>query len=303
MPEQLAATTALAPPSADSEFDPLKGTSTLVLGGVGTGKTYSLTTLMETGLELFVLITDPGGEESLLDAVSDKKLDINKLHWNYIPPAIPEWDTLIKMADMVKVMGYKDLGEIKQGIDKDKYQQYWQVLQTFKDFKCQRTGESFGPVDFWGPDRALAIDTLTGINIMALDMVVGAKPTAHVGEYGVGMKAEEVLLLKLTGACRCFLVVNGHTDRGVDEVEQKTKMRIEALGNKLAPKIPRSFSDVVLAYREGDQFFWSTTASNVNLKRRALPLSDKIRPDYRQIVEKWKQRVKTAEATASQTQA
>tara|TARA_Y100000310_G_scaffold320267_1_gene376532 strand:+ start:613 stop:1386 length:774 start_codon:yes stop_codon:yes gene_type:complete len=254
---------------------------------------------MEAGLELFVQITDPGGEESLLDAVSDKGLDINKLHWNYTPPAIPEWDTLIHMADMVKMMGYKDLGEIKQGINKDKYQQYWAVLQNFKNFHCQRTGEDFGPVDFFTPDRALAVDTLTGINQMALDMVVGAKPTAHVGEYGVGMKAEEMLLMKLTGACKCFLVVNGHTDRGVDEVEQKTKTRIEALGNKLAPKIPRTFSDVVLAYREGSQFFWSTTATNVDLKRRALPLAEKITPDYGQIVEAWKKRVKTAQATAS----
>jgi len=67
-------------------------------GDAGAGKTWSLATLIEAGLEVFVLTTEPNGMDSLLDAVATKKLPLSKLHWHAVSPASPGWDGLIEVA-------------------------------------------------------------------------------------------------------------------------------------------------------------------------------------------------------------
>lgn len=260
------------------------GNSTLLLGKPGSGKTYSLPTYVEAGLELFVLITDPRGEESLLDSMSDRKLPMDKLHYHYVPPANPSWDTLKDMAFKIEKMGYKDLAELKTGVKKEDFQQFPQLLGVLSDFICQRDGKSYGPVDTWGPDRALAVDSMSGISTMAFTMMVGAKPTAHMGEWGVAMNAELRLLQKLASDVKCFLTITGHIETEMDETIGRPQLMLSALGKKNAPKIPKDFSDVVYAYREGTDFFWSTVANNIDLKTRTLPLKDKIKPDFGQMV-------------------
>ncbi|MFQ5742012.1 MAG: hypothetical protein ACE5HV_00305 [Acidobacteriota bacterium] len=274
---------------------PLRGTSTFLLGEPGAGKTWALTTLVEAGLELAVIITDPGGEESLLDAMRERDLPMDKLHWNYIPPASPSWEVLQDMAFKIGEMSYEGLSGIKTGISKHGYKQFYQLLSTLANFKDERTGEELGPVDAWGPDRALAIDSTSGVNVMALDMMLGAKPAAHQGEWGVAMNAEEKLFMKLCSDLRCFLVITAHIEKEPDLVTGVPLIMAGLLGRKLAPKLPRLFSDVVLAYKEGSKFYWSTVAANVALKSRALPLRDKLDPSFGQVVEVWKKRNELAE--------
>ena len=273
----------------------LPGTKTLLLGGPGSGKTTSLTTFIEAGLELFVTITDPNGEEALLDAMERRKLPLNKLHWRYISAASPSWDTLYNMAQKIQLMSYEDLTKIKSGVEKDKHQQFMQVVEHFANFKCDRTGEKYGPIDKWGTDRAFALDSLSGLNTMALDLMVGAKPIAHMGEYGVAMNAEEKLIRKLVADLKCFVVITAHLDRTLDEITNRPKLMVAALGSKLAPKLSKDFSDVVVTYRDGDKFFWSTTAPDIDLKARTLPLKDRLEPSFCQVVESWRKRVKMAE--------
>ena len=276
------------------EAPPLRGTKTLILGAPGAGKTTALVTLIEAGLELFVTITDPGGDEALLDAMEARSLPIDKLHWNYISAASPSWDTLKKMAQYISLMSYKDLTEIKSGIEKSDYQQFMELLTNLADFTDARTGQSFGAVDSWGPDRAYALDSLSGVNTMALDMMVGAKPAAHQGEWGVAMNAEEKLIKKLCADTKCFFVLTAHVEREMDETIGRPQLMAGALGRKLAPKLPKDFSDVVYAYREGADFFWSTTAANIDLKARTLPLEDKLSPSFGQVVEAWQKRTALA---------
>lgn len=268
----------------------LRGTKTLLIGAPGSGKTTSLTTFIEAGLELFVLITDPGGEEALLDAMAAKNLPLDKLHWHYVASASPSWDTMIKMTQTIQVLDYKGLTEIKSGIEKKDYQQFMQLIIAMKNFKCDRTGEEFGPIDFFGPDRAFAIDSLSGVNTMAMDMLIGAKPAAHQGEWGVAMNAEEKIIKKCCADLRCFFCLTAHVEKEMDETIGRPMLMVGALGRKLAPKLPKDFSDVVIAYREGVEFFWSTTSANVDLKARTLPLKDKLLPSFGQIVESWKVR-------------
>lgn len=274
----------------------VRGTKTLLIGPPGAGKTWCLPTLIEAGLELFVIITDPGGEEALLDSMDAHDLPLDNLHWKYISSASPSWDTLYKMGGKINTMTYEAITKIKTGIEKQDYQQYMQLIAQLFDFECDRTGETYGAVDSWGPDRALAIDTLSGVNTMSMDMMIGAKPAAHQGEWGVAMNAEEKLIKKLCADLKCFFILNAHIEREPDEIAGQTQIMVSCLGRRLAPKLPKDFSDVVLSYREGKEFFWSTVAPNVDLKARTLPLENKLQPSFGQVVEAWRKRVALTEA-------
>jgi len=266
------------------------GTKTLLIGPPGSGKTTSLVSFIEAGLDLFAIGTDPGFEEVILDAIRERNLPLDKFHYSYIAPASVDFDTMITQAKQVGNFGYEGLASIKSGPGKGKYNQFIELLSCLSDFTDKRTGESFGPVDQFPPNVALAIDSLSGINVMAIDLVLGGKVTAHQGEWGVAMAAEEKLILKLTGDLKCFFVLTAHIEKEPDIVSGVPITMVGALGKKLAPKLPRTFSDVILAQKEGDKFTWSTAALNVDLKSRSLPLKDGLAPSFEQIVEVWKAR-------------
>lgn len=267
-----------------------RGTKTLLLGPVGTGKTTALTTFIEAGIELFVIGTDPGFEESILDAIHEKDLDINKFHYQYIAPASADWTALINNAEMINKMGYDTLSSLKQGMNKSSYTQFLELLRALSNFTDHRTGREYGPVDDFPENVAFAIDSLSGINVMAMDMMIGGKPTAHQGEWGVAMNAEEKLILKLTSDLKCFFVLTAHIEKEPDIVTGVPIIMVGALGRKLAPKLPRTFSDVILTVKEGNKFTWSTAALNVDLKARSLPIKDGLTPSFGQIVDVWKRR-------------
>lgn len=267
--------------------------STMLMGPPGTGKTRSLLTYIEYGIELFVLITDPGGEESLLDGLDKLNLPMSMLHWHYIPPAQNSWDSMKEMATVIMRSSYESLSTLKVGIDKRSHTQFLDMLNCLSCF-IDQNGVEYGAVDDWDCTRALAVDSLSGINIMSLEMMIGKKPTAHQGEWGVAMNAEEKLILKLTATLNCYFCLTAHVERELNEAAGHTQIMAGALGKKLAPKLPRTFSDVALTFREGAEFFWSTTAPNVDLKARTLPLSDKLPPSFGQVVDSYKARVATA---------
>lgn len=267
-----------------------KPPATLLIGPPGSGKTTALTTYIEAGLELFVLITDPGGEEALIDAVIDKGLPIEKLHWHYIPAVAHSWKNAKSALEAINVRNYESLGSLKQGIDKNSYKQMLEVVNVLGDFVCQRTGKSYGPVDEWDGTRALAIDSMTGINKMCKRLTVGAKPTLHQGEWGVAMEAEEQFLDLLVGATNCFICCTAHVEKTMSETLSKPILTVSLLGNKLAPKIPALFSDVVLARKDAAKFFWSTTAVDMDLKGRTLPLDHSLKPSFTLVREGWSKR-------------
>ena len=109
------------------------------------------------------------------------------------------------------------------------------------------------------------------------------------------MAAEEKIIKKFCSDLRCFFVLTAHIQRIYDEVIGQQQLMVDALGNKLAPKLPKDFSDVVLAVRDGSKYSWSTAAVQVDLKASTLPLSDKLEPSFVQVVESWRKREATAQ--------
>lgn len=264
----------------------------MLLGEPGNGKTFSLATLAAHDHieKLFYLYTDPGGDESLIDAMEHYNVPMDKLHWKYIPPASQGWDALEDLVTKINMRDYKSLADMKQGISKQDHRQLYEVVAALADFKCQRTGKSYGPVDEFPDTYALVFDSLTGLNKMAREAVVGAKPTLHMGEWGVAMSAEENLIRKFCADVKCPRVMIGHLDKLMDETLGRMTLQVSLLGSKLAPQIPHLFSDVVYAAKDGGNFLWSTTDTRISLKTRNLPLSDKLDPDFRVILDKWLRR-------------
>jgi hypothetical protein len=277
----------LTPLSTDTPYHyipTLKPATVLLLGAVGTGKTYSLASWIKAGKSLRVLFTDPGGEESLLDAIMEQKLPIDNVHWTYVAPASTDWKTMEEVAQRITMSGYEDLAKEKFGLKKDKYRQFYQLLSSLSNFVCARTGEHLGAVDSWGSDCVFALDSTTGLNQIAKDLVVGAKPAPHMGEWMTMMDCEERLLNKLTSDCHCYVVVTAHPEKVMNEQAGIPMFNAALLGSKLAPRVPRMFSDVILARKDGDQFWWSTVAPYYDLKSRNLPLRDRLPPSFEGVV-------------------
>ena len=286
----------------------MKGTKTLLLGEPGSGKTSALPTFLKAALDagredtkLAVIVTDPGGEESLFDSMERLKLPMDKLLYTYIGPTAQSWEALMKAAQQVNTMGYESLAKLKTGVSKEKYTAFLDLLSCLANFHDQ-DGNSHKAVDTWGPDYILCLDSLSSVNTMAMQLHIGGKPTAHQGEWGVAMNMEEGLIFQLTSACNCFVVTTAHLDLERDELQGSMQFMPAMLGKKLAPKIPRLYSDVILQYREQTNFYWSTIRDRYScLKARNLPLSDKLPPDFGQIYQSWLKRSDPSATIASDT--
>lgn len=267
------------------------GTSTLLMGPPGSGKTHALRTLLDAGLEVFGIFTEPRG----WDVVAD--LDPDQFHWTYIAPQKPGWNVMLDNAKKINSYAFEDLAKMNAGMNKNQYSQFMQLLGACANFKCDRTGKEFGPIDNFTNKQAFFIDSLSGVNIMAMDLVVGGKPTKSPAEWGVAMDNEERLINKLCSDLSCFFVMTAHVERESDEISGVKFITASALGQKLGPKVPRFFSDVIHCKRvEGSKFVWSTVTPQMDLKGRHLPMEDNIPPTFTTIVNRWKARQDTAAA-------
>ena len=264
----------------NTDIKQLPGVNVLLMGASGTGKTHSLRTLVDSGLEVFVLFTEPG-MEVLADIPSDK------LHWHYIPPSSPDWSDMIDSASKINKLSLKSLSEMSD-INKSKYTEFLDVLGSLANFKDDRTGQTFGAVDSWGPERVIVVDSLSGLSIMAMNLIAGSKPVKSIADWGVSVDNLERLLTKLCVDTRCHFVLISHLERETDEVTGGTSLTASTLGRKLGPKLPRFFSDVIHVKREADKFLWSTATGNVDTKARNVPISATLPPSFVPIIQAWK---------------
>jgi hypothetical protein len=271
----------------------------LDIGEVGSGKTWALSGLAAApnNLELFAIITEPNGLESLLDSWQKRGLPIEKLHWKQITPARLGFEGLIAQAKIVSMADQKFLSDQKPTNNRGNAR-WIDLLGTCHNFICERDGKSYGSITEFDASRAVAIDSMSGLNLMAMDVTIGDKATANPGEWGIAMKLLEKFLITLTSSLKCPLIITAHMEKELEENTGLTKLMVSSLGKKLAPTIPRFFSEVVMSYREGDQFYWSTSAGNVSLKQRSLPIAPKLPADYTPIIDAWRKRMDFAKTQA-----
>ena len=252
----------------------------MLMGASGSGKTYVLRTLKKSGITPFCIFTEPGQE-----TIGD--MPHPDLHWKYIAPASQSWDNMITGARNVNTLSFESISKMTDPT-RSQYGQFVDFLSSLNNYVCDRGGEKYGDVCKWGTDRAIVVDGLTGVGIMAMGLVVGSKPVRHQGDWGIAMQLVANLFQKLCTDTRCHFVLISHIDRETDEVMGGTKIMAATLGRKLAPVLPRFFSDVVLTQREGTKFTWSTAALGADLKARNLPVADGLAPDFSAIINSWK---------------
>ncbi len=279
-------TEAPAPAPAPVPTLSLPGLNVLEVGAVGTGKTYAIHTLVKTGITPFIIFTEQGW--GALSEFAGSPPDC-KIHWQHVSPSSDSWDALLYNAKMINSMSNDALQKMA-GIGREHHRQYMQLLQGIANYKCDRCGKEFGDATEWGPDRAFVLDGLSGVNIMSMNVGIGSKPIRTLPDWGVAMDAEERLIQKLTNDTKCWFVLIAHLERIIDEVAGSMVLGVSALGKKLGPTLPRYFDEVIQCRREGAQFFWATATLNVDLKTRSLPLSDKLEPDFRLLIDSWKKR-------------
>jgi hypothetical protein len=277
----------------------LQPPSLLNMGAPGSGKTTSLASFLKNKVETFVISTEPGGIESLIDEVDRKGYDISLLHWSYIPPSSPGWKALREAGTLANVMSYKDLSDLKMGVAKSEMKQLSKFFDACENFHDDRTGKDFGPIEKLGPERAISLDSLSGLNHICLQNTVGFKPGPHQGEWGIAMGLEENILLKWSADLMSYFVCNCHLDRVPDEITGTSRIVPAALGSKLGPRIPRFFGEAVLSIRGKDRFTWRTMDTGADLKNRILPVGQELEPDFTPLVVAYRKRVELARSSAA----
>lgn len=253
------------------------GFKALIIGDTGGGKTFSIQTLADAGLEVFVLFTENG-------MATLRNTDPKRVHWHYIKPAPFDIPAARALADNMSKMQFQQLTQLIDG-NKFKYNQFVDVLAAMSNFYCQRTNQYYGPVDKWGTDRVFVIDSLSGLSVMAMYLIIGGKPGTHEGEWGMAMGQIEKICNALCLALPTNFVLMSHIEREQSAIDLTPRLMASTLGKKLAPKLPRYFDEVVVTFREGTNWYWSTTYPNADCKSRVLGYKDKMAPSFVPLVQ------------------
>lgn len=268
----------------------IPGIKVLLMGGTGTGKTFSLRTLLEAGITPFVLFTEPG-----MEVLSD--LPTTKCHWQYVPPVPVTMDSILDRATKVGTLTLESLAKLND-TTRSQDNRFLKIVQAINNFRCDRTGETFGPAASWDQDRALIIDSLSGLSLAAMHNVTGNKPVASMADWGIAQSQLEQLINYCCLNIPTHFVLLSHTEREVDEVMGGQQIMASTLGRKLAPKLPRFFSDVILAKRDGTRFSWNTATANVDLKARNLPIAEGLPASFAPLIAARKAREDAARQAA-----
>ncbi len=264
----------------------LNGVNVLLMGPAGTGKTTACGTLVDAGLQVFYLGLEPG-LESLLGYFTDKGKPVPaNLHWHQVEAQKASFAELITNATKVNTMSLDTLAKL-QDPNRMKYDQFTKILSALNDFVDQRTGQSFGCADQWGPDKVLVMDGMAGLCRAAMGLVVGGKAVSNQSDWGIAQKQVETLLFMLTNQLKCHFILLSHVERETDAVLGGTKIMLSSLGKALGPKLPPMFSDVILTVREGNKFSWDTGSALADVKTRNLAIAQGLPADFGPIIKKW----------------
>jgi len=264
----------------------LPGVNVLLMGPSGTGKTHSIGTLVDQGIDVFYLALE-SGMESLLGYWTDKGKEIpSNLHWHKVAPPAADFTQMIANAKNINMLNLDSLAKMTDP-NKSKHNQFISLLEALNNFPDDRTGEFYGPVNLWDQSRVLVIDGATGISQCAMALVVGGKAVRNQSDWGIAQDQVEKLVRMLCDNCAAHFVLLSHVEREVDTVLGGVKLMVSTLGKALTPKFPAMFSDVVLCERSGDKWTWNTSSAMADVKTRNLPLKSDNPPDFKLIMDKW----------------
>lgn len=256
----------------------------IFMGPFGGGKTSVIRQLIAAGLQVRGIFTEPSFE-----VVTDITCE-QGFHYTYIQPVANSWADILENARMLNTLPFK----VIMGMDnfnKTKYTGFLDFIRACNDFTCHRCGQKFGSMETWSTGVAAFIDGLTGLSEAAMQNVVGGKPVKDKPDWQSAMDQVKVVVNNLAISPHCHVILTAHTELELDEVAGTTKAMVATLGRKLAPQIPRYYSDVILSQRvNATTFKWSTVNSNYDLKTRNFPYAESVPVDMKAPLKVWQSR-------------
>lgn len=264
------------------------GVNVAIIGPTGTGKTWSLGTIADEGLDLHYFAFEAGGESLRGHWTDNGKPVPSNVFFHTIKTAKASWKEMADAAHDVNALSYELL---KKSSDPNRkmYDQYEQFLRNFITTKDD-SGKEHGNVDSWGTNKCIAIDGLTGFGVSALASVIGGKVDRDQKDWGLAQNLVEGTLRRLCDSTRCHFVLLAHVEKEPDPLGGPAMLTVSTLGRALAPKIPPMFSDVALAKRKAANWTWTTIEAGADLKARNLPWGENLPQNFKLILDKWKSR-------------
>lgn len=255
----------------------IPGPKILLVGLPGAGKTFSIRTLPAAGVRPCVLFTE--NSHATIG-------DLPGAAWATVNPAGRTFEQQLQYATVISKVAADGLLKALDA-NRGKHAQFITVLKTLSHFVDERSGEDLGPVDNWGPERVLVVDSLSGMNQIFLDLVSGARPNRTQQEWGVAVDQENRFLQSLC-ALRCSVVVMAHLQSERDEVTGATRLFPQGVTKNFGTDLPKLFDEVIYSSANAGRFAWSTAETNIITKTRLLPIASGQEPSFVPIFEAWK---------------
>lgn len=256
-------------------------------GPTGVGKTFSLSTIPKE-YKVRILFTE-NGLDTLGRAFADKGERIPPhFAWRYVKMQEANFEGLLDMTNKINMYDLEGLTRLPiNSLGKSKQPEFASMLGALFNFTDERTGEVFGPADSWGNDTVLVIDTLTGLSDAMTRLQCGLRPIKSMADWQIIQNHIERVVNTLS-SLQCHVIINGHWEKELNEVTGGMEIMLSTPGRKLAPKMSRYMSDVILSRRVEKNYLWSTIQNGADLKTRHLALADNIQPNYALMLSNWR---------------
>jgi hypothetical protein len=210
----------------------------LIFGISGSGKTGLIGKLAEAGYRIFGMDFDDGFDILM--------------------------DPMVMRPDVRKNVYYKTLKDNALAVggklipQATAWAEFVSLLGDWKESVAGGPPVSLGNFRTWGPKDVLWIDSCTFLSDAAMNRALqlggrlGARP--QIQDYGAAMDdISSVFELLYSPHCKCNVVVTSHLQFAADEnFGGARKAMVSVLGNKLAPKIPRYFNNMILLKKSID---------------------------------------------------
>lgn len=267
-------------------------TNTVIQGQIGSGKTRSALTLLPeyedpstgkvrkgAGLTTLVMSLEPG-----FGHVFGPNGCKQGLHVHYHYPRAVDWDTIGSYVKLMRNLSIKDVVEMSDPKKRD-YTGFAELFNVCKDYTCDNCGQSFGAINELDESYAVFWDSLSPLSVLVQQAVCGGKPVPSKPEYFTMFGFALSFLRLVFQSTRCSVVLTAHIDRELDPVTGESILTLDTIGQRLAKQVVKMPDELVTAYEDSGKFYWSNQPGRTGqiVKRRALPLSDSLAPDFAQI--------------------
>lgn len=256
-------------------------------GPVGVGKTAALATI-PSEYKVRCIFLEPGVDTlGKMFALKNKPVPPH-FAWQMVKMQEANLEDFVGMTNKINNYDLESLTRLPvNAIYKEKSPAFIRLLGSLSNFTDDRTGEVLGSVESWGNDTILVIETLTALTDAMDRLQCGLRPIRSLPDWQI-IQNHIMRLLNMLAQLQCHVILTGHWEKEMNEVTGRMDITLSTAGRKLAPKISRFWSDMILSKRENTTFTWSTTAAGADLKTRHLEFADNIPPDYSKMLANWR---------------